>query len=449
MLTAIGGRQTHPPRGPVSEKSLSDMSDSSSTQSSRGLPFANPRVWKQALSVLRPFLALAAVVLFFTVADQWFSEKPTFFTPENFTNVAAQTAIVAVAALGMTVIIIAGGIDLSAGTAIALSATMLAWCLKEDIATTLVAGDSVAGVTADLKTANDKQSRVKRDLEVLAKKSADKSLIAKKLVEQGRASAEVERLEQRLESVKAASQTWSRWSPPLAVLAAICCGCLCGLLNGVLISTLRVVPFIVTLGTMQLYLGLAKQLANNSTVRPDRQTQVPDWFPSLLSIRPENLWLKLPAGVWLTLLLAALLAAVLRWTVFSRYVFALGSSEATARLCGINVTRNKIAVYTLGGLFVGIAGLFLFSRMTIGEPTSGSGKELEVIAAVVIGGASLSGGRGTVIGTLTGALIMSVITSGCTQLGLKNPVQNMILGIIIVAAVTLDQFRQRNVSGRQ
>ena len=417
-----------------------------SAHSPRGFSFTDPRLWKRVLSVLRPFLALAAVVLFFAVGDQWLSDKPSFFTPDNFTNVASQTAIVAVAALGMTVIIIAGGIDLSAGTAIALSATVLAWCLKEDVATRLVTGDSVASVAATLKSANDKLNRANKELNALGEKASPNSLIAVKLVEQGRAAYEVDRLGKRLESVKVSAQTWSKWSPLLAVLAALGCGCLCGLLNGVLISVLRVVPFIVTLGTMQLYLGLAKQLANNSTVRPDRATQVPGWFPSLLSIRPETLWLRLPAGAWLTLLLAALLAAVLRWTVFSRYVFALGSNENTARLCGINVTRNKIAVYTLGGLFVGIAGLYLFSRMTIGEPTSGTGLELKVIAAVVIGGGSLSGGRGTVIGTLTGALIMSVITSGCTQLGLKNPVQDMILGIIIVAAVTLDQFRQKAVS---
>jgi ribose/xylose/arabinose/galactoside ABC-type transport system permease subunit len=151
----------------------------------------------------------------------------------------------------------------------------------------------------------------------------------------------------------------------------------------------------------------------------------------------------LPSGVWLTLVMAAALAVVLRYTVFGRYVFALGSNEATARLCGINVRWNKIAIYTLGGLFVGIAGLYQFSRLTVGNPTSGAGLELKVIASVVIGGGSLNGGRGSVLGTLTGALIMSVITSGCTALGLTNPIQDMILGIIIVAAVTIDQLRQR------
>jgi len=221
------------------------------------------------------------------------------------------------------------------------------------------------------------------------------------------------------------------------------CGCLCGMLNGALVSYLGLVPFIVTLGTMQVYLGLAKMVAAETTVRPDTATQVPAWFGDLLSVRPQALWFGLPSGVWFTLVLAVLLAAVLHFTVFGRYVFALGSNEATARLCGINVRWNKIAVYALSGLFVGIAGLFQFSRLTVGNPTSGSGLELKVIASVVIGGGSLNGGRGSVLGTLTGALIMSVITSGCTALGLTNPIQDMILGIIIVAAVTIDQLRQR------
>jgi ribose transport system permease protein len=407
------------------------------------LSFEARRAWNRAMNWLGPFLALAAVVLFFSISDAWLhGAKATFLTTRNLTTISSQTATVAVAALGMTVIIIAGGIDLSAGTAIALCATVLAWCLKEDIATLLIARDNVAGVTSQLQDSQRKLDRVNRDLESLAAKSADKSLVAEKLFQRGTLRSEVERLQRRRLEVQQVAERWSKWSPTLGLLAAIGCGCLCGLVNGVLVSYLRVVPFIVTLGTMQLYLGLAKQVAHETTVRPDRATQVPDWFADLLSVRAEALWLGLPSGVWLTLLLAALLAAGLHWTVFSRYVFALGSNEATARLCGINVTANKIAVYTLSGLFIGIAGLYQFSRLTVGNPTSGTGLELKVIAAVVIGGGSLKGGRGTVLGTLTGALIMSVITSGCTMLGLQNPVQDMILGVIIVAAVTLDQFRQ-------
>ena len=232
----------------------------------------------------------------------------------------------------------------------------------------------------------------------------------------------------------------------VSLAAGIGTGCLCGWDNGILVSKLRVVPFIVTLGNMTFFLGLAKLVADETTVRPDLQ-QVPEWIPKLVTARPpEPAWMLFPTGVWLALGLRAGLAVVLRYTVFGRHVFALGSSEATARLCGVNVDRVKILVYMLGGLFIGIAGLYQFARLSSGNPTSGLGQELHIIAAVVIGGGSLSGGRGSVLGTLTGAAIMGVIKSGCTQLQLQNPVQDMILGVIIVAAVTLDQIRQRRLS---
>jgi ribose/xylose/arabinose/galactoside ABC-type transport system permease subunit len=140
------------------------------------------------------------------------------------------------------------------------------------------------------------------------------------------------------------------------------------------------------------------------------------------------------------------LAGVLRYSVFSRHVFAIGSNEATARLCGINVPRTKVLVYFLAGLFVGVAGVYQFARLSSGNPTSGIGIELKMIAAVVIGGGSLSGGRGTVLGTLTGAAIMQTIASGCTQLGITNPWQDIIQGVIIVAAVSVDQIRQRRLT---
>ncbi|MGH7129491.1 MAG: ABC transporter permease, partial [Planctomycetaceae bacterium] len=216
---------------------------------------------------------------------------------------------------------------------------------------------------------------------------------------------------------------------------------------GTLISALRVVPFIVTLGTMTMFLGAATLLGENTTVRPNKATQVPDWLDLFLSSRDQALWLGLPLGVWLTLALAVALAAVLHFTVFGRYVFALGSNEATARLCGVNVAANKIAVYALGGLFFGIAGMYQFSHLSVGNPTSGLGMELEIIAAVVIGGGSLNGGRGSVAGTLAGAAIMAVISSGCTHLELSTSIQQIILGVIIIAAVAIDQVRQRRMGG--
>jgi ribose/xylose/arabinose/galactoside ABC-type transport system permease subunit len=252
-------------------------------------------------------------------------------------------------------------------------------------------------------------------------------------------------IQSRLNAMRDLPSPLTSYTPALALVLTLATGCLCGLLNGSLISFLRVVPFIVTLGTMTLYLGIAKLIAQETTVRPDRATQVPDWLSDLLSIRSKALWAGLPLGIWLMIGLALVLAAVLRYTVFSRYVYALGSNEATARLCGINVSANKIAVYTLAGLFVGLAGICQFAYLSVGNPTSGLGLELRIIAAVVIGGASLSGGRGSVVGTLCGVGIMAVIDSGCTQLGLSNPVQDVILGVIIIAAVAVDQLRQRRL----
>lgn len=335
-------------------------------------------------SALGPFLALGVVFLFFALAEEWQSGRRNFVTADNARLISVNTAAVAIGALGMTVVIISGGIDLSAGTALAMCATVLAWALKDN---------------------------------------------------------------------------YSAW---LAVPLALGAGCVAGCLNGLLISALRVVPFIVTLGTMTFYLGFGKMVAHETTVRPEISRQVPAWLQQFLSVRSEALWpsyhsatpwiewtlnwVRFPLGVWLGLLLAAILAAVLKYTVFGRHVFALGSNEATARLCGINVPLVKIAVYTLSGLFIGIAGIYQFSRLSSGNPTSGIGLELRIIAAVVIGGGSLNGGRGSVLGSLAGAAIMYVIASGCTQLGLTNPVQDMILGVIIVAAVTLDQLRQRRLA---
>src|SRR5262249_52795099 len=188
-----------------------------------------------------------------------------------------------------------------------------------------------------------------------------------------------------------------------------------------------------------------KLVADETAVRPNLVVQVPVWLGELAAVQPEPSWLLVSKGVWLALILAAIMSCILRYTVFGRHVFAVGSNEATARLCGINVSAVKIAVYTIAGLLVGIASVCFFVRLNSGNQTSGTGLELKFIAAVVIGGGSLSGGRGTVLGTLAGTAIMGVIASGCTLLDLRNPVQDIILGAIIIAAVTIDQLRHRSV----
>jgi ribose transport system permease protein len=149
-----------------------------------------------------------------------------------------------------------------------------------------------------------------------------------------------------------------------------------------------------------------------------------------------------PLGVWLAAAVAALAALVLEYSVFGRHVIAIGSNEQTARLCGVPVGAVRIAVYTLAGALAGLAGLMEFATLTVGDPTDSIGLELEVIAAVVIGGASLSGGQGSIVGAMVGASLMTVIATGCTHVGLPNWVQEILTGAIIVAAVALDRFRK-------
>jgi ribose/xylose/arabinose/galactoside ABC-type transport system permease subunit len=192
---------------------------------------------------------------------------------------------------------------------------------------------------------------------------------------------------------------------------------------------------VVTLGMMGALRGAAKELAGSQPIYPDET-----WLNGLMQLGRTGL----PSGVWLMLGLAVLLALALRFTRFGRHVFAVGSNELTARLCGVPVERVKLGVYILGGGFAGIAAVLQFAYLTGGDPTTAAGLELNIIAAVVIGGASLSGGQGTVLGTLVGALLMSVVANGCTKLGLDNPVQEIVTGIIIIGAVLLDYLRRKS-----
>ncbi|HBQ11847.1 MAG TPA: ABC transporter permease, partial [Myxococcales bacterium] len=163
----------------------------------------------------------------------------------------------------------------------------------------------------------------------------------------------------------------------------------------------------------------------------------------LMTKTPDPGWLLLAKGVWITLILAVIMALVLRRTVFGVHTFAIGSSEPTARLCGVPVERVKLLVYVLAGAFAGLAGVLQLGRLTVGDPTTAIGLELDVIAAVVIGGGSLSGGRGSIAGALLGAFFMAVLANGCTLSGVPNYVQEILVGAIIIAAVALDHLRRR------
>jgi ribose transport system permease protein len=336
---------------------------------------AGRRRWRSFATALGPVLVFFVVLLGFGVADRiQDGSKSTFLSVNTIRTIPEQTVIVAMGALGMTVIIIAGGIDLASGTAVALCSTTLAWCLKYD------------------------------------------------------------------------------YGIGVGILAALGMGALTGLVNGTLISSLRIVPFIVTLGTMSVFLGTAKLIGNETTVSPSIN-QYPAWLSTIAYSPATPKWLAYPIipnfaiSVWIVLGVALLIAAMLKYTVFGRYVFAVGSSEPTARLCGINVTAVRIAVYTLSGLCIGMAGILQFTRLRSGDPTSGLGLELKIIAAAVIGGASLNGGRGSILGTLAGAAMMVVIESGCNALGISNSYTNIVIGAIIIAAAALDQVRQRRLAG--
>jgi ribose/xylose/arabinose/galactoside ABC-type transport system permease subunit len=210
-------------------------------------------------------------------------------------------------------------------------------------------------------------------------------------------------------------------------------------MNGALVTGLRVVPFIVTLGTMLLVRGAAKGLSG------ERRLEAPaTWLNDLLRTVRDGHGLLVPWGIWITVALAVIVAATLQYTRFGRHLFAIGSNERTARLCGVRVDRCKVAVYTIAAALAGLAGVMEFSRLSVGDPTVAVGLELDVIAAVIIGGGSLTGGKGSVVGTVAGAGIMTVIQIGCSQQGLPNWVQQIVTGTIIVFAVALDRIRSKN-----
>ncbi len=227
--------------------------------------------------------------------------------------------------------------------------------------------------------------------------------------------------------------------PLMAALAAVGVCAFCGFVNGATVSLLGIVPFIVTLGMMQILRGIAKGLADESTVDPG-----PSWLDGVMNIEPTpGVWYSIAPGVWLLFGLSLLMAGMLRYTAFGRHVFAVGSNEVTARLCGIRVGLVRIWIYTLGGALAGVASVMQFAELTLGDPTAATGMELDIIAAVVIGGGSLSGGEGSVLGSLVGALIIAVLRNGCNLIGIPNYVQGVVIGLIIIAAVGLDRLRHR------
>ena len=310
---------------------------------------------RRLLNIFGPFLGLLVVIGLFCLSP---TVRPHFLTLANFKIILTQTVIVAIGTLGMTMIIVSGGIDLSVGSVVALT--------------------SVVGATAVVKGC----------------------------------------------------------SVSMASCLTIATGAVIGLINGLAISGLRMMPFIVTLGMMGIARGLAKWLSGSQTV------SAPEDSPIGNLMDPNHPFLSTPLGVWVTLALAAAMALVMRGTVFGRYIFAIGANEAAARLSGIRVQLQKTIIYTVAGLFFGLSGLMQLSRLTQGDPTGAIGLELDIIAAVVIGGASLSGGTGSILGSMIGALIMAVLRNGSNQMDWPTYVQEIIIGIVIIIAVAVDKLRQ-------
>ena len=318
--------------------------------------------WGEHLNAFGPVIGLIVVYAVFLVVA-----PPSFHSLYNTKTFMTQSVIYGIGAMGMTFVIISGGIDLSVGSLIALGSVVCAMILRS-------AGDE-AGILL----------------------------------------------------------------PIVASLVAVLACALCGFISGAIVSYWRIVPFIATLGMMQIARGVAKGLAGQTTVNAPS-----NWIESMMVVEPQfDVWYSIAPGLWVMLIVLVLMSILLKRTTFGRYVCAIGSNEATARLCGINVAVQRIWIYTLCGALTGVASVMQYANLNLGDPTAAVGMELDIIAAVVIGGGSLSGGEGSVAGSLVGALIMAILRNGCNLVGIPNYVQNIVIGTIIIVAVGIDRLRHQ------
>jgi putative xylitol transport system permease protein len=308
---------------------------------------------------VQAILAQYGILLVFVLLCALLSvASPFFLTEQNIANVLRQTAINGVLAIGMTYVILTGGIDLSVGSVLALSSM---------VAASLVTGANPQNVG-------------------------------------------------------------------VAVLAGVGTGAVLGAVNGLLVARASIPPFVATLGMLSVARGLTFIYTDG--------TPVPNLSPAFRAIGQSFIG-PVPVPVFIFAGVALLFWWVLKYTTFGRYVYAVGGNERSARTSGVNTRGVLFSVYVIAGALAGLAGLILTARTTSALPQAGVSYELDAIAAVVIGGTSLSGGTGSVTGTIVGALIIGVINNGLDLLGVSSYYQQVIKGVIIVAAVLLDVSRRR------
>ncbi|MET3594014.1 erythritol transport system permease protein [Mesorhizobium shonense] len=319
------------------------------------------------LMKLRTFIALIAVLVFFSIA------APNFLSAANLILMAKHVALNAFLAMGMTFVIITGGIDLSVGSIVGLCGMVAGYLVLNGI-------DLQIGYTVYFNVVE-------------------------------------------------------------IALITLSVGILIGAVNGLLITRLNVAPFIATLGTLYVARGLALLSSDGRT------------FPNLVG-KPElgttgfgylgaGKLLGLPVSIWILLVVALGAAYLARYTPLGRHIFAVGGNERAARISGVRVNMVKMFVYMFSGFCAAIVGLIISSELMASHPATGESFELNAIAAAVLGGTSMSGGRGTIGGTIVGAFVIGILSDGLVMMGVSSFWQMVIKGLVIIVAVVVDQAQRR------
>lgn len=316
----------------------------------------------------RTFIALILVFAFFSIA------APNFLSPANLLIMSEHVALNAFLAIGMTFVIITGGIDLSVGSIVGLSGMVAGYLVLNGVDLGPI------GYTVFFNTYE-------------------------------------------------------------IVFITLCVGVIVGLVNGILITKLNVAPFIATLGTLYVARGLALLSSDGGT------------FPNLSGSAEYGTttfrWigagsaLGVPASIWLLIIVGCLAAYIAQRTPLGRHIYAVGGNERAAALSGVKVDRTKLFVYMFSGFCAAIVGIIIASQLVAAHPATGETFELNAIAAAVLGGTSMSGGRGRIAGTIVGAFVIGILSDGLVMMGVSSFWQTVIKGLVIIAAVVIDQFQQR------